>query len=174
MRIVSISLISLSLLAPGADAQTMYRWVDKDGKVHYSDQPPPKEIKKVDQPKLGVTSSIETSGQPFDVQQAAQNFPVMLYTTPECVSECAVARDLLKRRGVPFREGSVVTTNDADIFRKTLGTDKLQFPALTVGKSKQIGFEEETWHGLLDAAGYPRGTATGTTGGQPAGAPPAR
>ena len=169
MRTIPLCLISLTLFVSGAVAQTMYRWVDKDGKVHYSDQPPPKEIRKVDQPKLGVTSSIEISGQPFDVQQAAQNFPVMLYTTPECASECAAARDLLKHRGIPFREGSVVTTNDADIFKKTLGTDKLQFPALTVGKSKQIGFEEEIWHGLLDTAGYPRGTATGTAGGQPTG-----
>ena len=48
MRIYTVCLLSLALLATGADAQNLYRWVDKNGKVHYSDQPPPKEIKKVE------------------------------------------------------------------------------------------------------------------------------
>ena len=44
MRMYTVCLLSLALLATGADAQNLYRWVDKNGKVHYSDQPPPKEI----------------------------------------------------------------------------------------------------------------------------------
>jgi hypothetical protein len=54
--------------------------VDKSGKVHYSDQPPPKEIKKVDQPRL-KSSTIETSGLSYEAQEAVKNFPVTLYTT---------------------------------------------------------------------------------------------
>ena len=34
------------LLVPSADAQKLYRWVDKDGKVHYSDTVPPSEVDK--------------------------------------------------------------------------------------------------------------------------------
>ena len=34
------------LLAPSAVAQKLYRWVDKDGKVHYSDTVPPSEVGK--------------------------------------------------------------------------------------------------------------------------------
>ncbi len=30
----------LAAFACGASAATFYRWVDKDGKVHYSDAPP--------------------------------------------------------------------------------------------------------------------------------------
>ncbi|PKO70468.1 MAG: glutaredoxin family protein [Betaproteobacteria bacterium HGW-Betaproteobacteria-14] len=155
MRIVAISLLSLAVFATGADAQTLYRWVDKNGKVTYSDQPPPKEIKQVEQPRLR-SSTIETSGAGYETQKAAQNFPVTLYTTPDCVSECANARDLLTRRGIPFSENRVVTTQDGDSFKKTLGTDKLLFPAMTMGSQKQIGFEADIWHGLLDSAGYPR------------------
>lgn len=154
MRIVAISLLSLAVLASSADAQTLYRWVDKNGKVTYSDQPPPKEIKQVEQPRLRA-STIETSGLGYEAQKAAQNFPVTLYTTPECVSECASARDLLTRRGIPFSENRVVTTQDGDKFKKALGTDKLLFPAMIMGSQKQIGFEADLWHGLLDTAGYP-------------------
>lgn len=174
MRIVRLCLLSLMALSFGAAAQPLYKWVDKNGKVHYSDQPPPKEIKKVDQPRLGA-STIETGGLSYEAQEAAKNFPVTLYTTPECGPECASARGLLTRRGVPFSETRVVTTNDGEAFKKALGTDKLLFPALIVGTSKQIGFEDDTWHGLLDAAGYPRSVGQGAASGGPAtGAAPAR
>lgn len=166
MKIVPICLLSLAVLASGADAQTMYRWVDKNGKVHYSDQPPPKEIKKVDQPRLS-TSTIETSGPSFEAQQAAKDFPVTLYTAPDCTSECASARAFLTRRGIPFNESRVVTQPDGEAFKKALKTDKLLFPALTVGSHKQIGFEDDTWHSLLDMAGYPRTAIPGAANRTP-------
>ncbi len=177
MKIIPICLLSLAMLATGADAQTLYRWVDKNGKVTYSDQPPPKEIKKVDQPRL-KESTIETSGLSYQSQKASQNFPVTLYSTPDCVAECASARQFLTGRGIPFRESRVVTKEDGDAFKQALKTDKLLFPALTVGSQQQIGFEGDTWHGLLDVAGYPRTTIPNTTPATPAApaapAPPAQ
>jgi glutaredoxin len=162
MSMLRACLLSLLALSFSAAAQTLYKWVDKDGKVHYSDQPPPKEVKKVEQPRLR-SGSIDTGDLPFETQQAARNFPVTLYTTPDCVSECANARDLLNRRGIPFSENSVVTVEQGDSFKKALGTDKLLFPALIVGTQKQIGFEADIWHGLLDVAGYPRTAVPGRT-----------
>jgi glutaredoxin len=155
MKIVPICLLSLAVLASGADAQTMYRWVDKNGKVHYSDQP-----------RLS-TSTIETSGPSFEAQQAAKDFPVTLYTAPDCTSECASARAFLTRRGIHFNESRVVTQPDGEAFKKALKTDKLLFPALTVGSHKQIGFEDDTWHSLLDMAGYPRTAIPGAANRTP-------
>ena len=161
MSIFRVCLLSLLAISFSASAQPLYKWVDKAGKVHYSDQPPSKEIKKVEQPRLRA-GSIDTSGLPYETQQAAQNFPVSLYTTPDCVSECANARDLLTRRGIPFRESRVVTAEDGDNFKKALGTDKLLFPALIVGTQKQIGYEADIWNGLLDTVGYPRTAVPGS------------
>ena len=40
--------------ATAADAQTnVYRWVDKDGKVQYSDTPPPKDATNATQKSMG-------------------------------------------------------------------------------------------------------------------------
>ena len=46
MRIYTglVALMLMALLATPATAQKLYRWVDKDGNVHYSDQVPPDEI----------------------------------------------------------------------------------------------------------------------------------
>lgn len=155
MRIFPLCLVSLAVLASGADAQSLYRWVDKDGKVHYSDQPPPKEIKKVGQPRLG-RSSIETSDLPYEAKKAAQDYPVRLYTTADCVAECKAARDYLAKRGIPFSEQSLATPEDGEAFKKIFRTDQLQIPAITVGNRQQIGFAEDSWAALLDTAGYPR------------------
>ena len=173
MRIARICLLSLLAVSFATGAQPLYKWVDKSGKVHYSDQPPPKEIKKVDQPRL-KSSTIETSGLSYEAQEAVKNFPVTLYTTTECGTECASARNMLTRRSIPFSETRVVNTKDGEPFKKALGTDKLLFPAIIVGKTKQIGFEEDAWHSLLDAAGYPRGPGTSAAGGQAAGTAPGR
>ncbi len=40
------------LLATATVAAQVYRWVDKDGKVHFSDQPPPNEAKGVTAKKI--------------------------------------------------------------------------------------------------------------------------
>lgn len=155
MLIVRACLLSLMALSFSAGAQTLYKWVDKNGKVHYSDQPPPKEIKKVDQPRLGK-GSIETSEQPYETRKAAQDYPVRLFTASDCVSECQTARDFLSRRGIPYSEQSVNSPEDGDAFRKLFKTDSVFLPSVTVGSQQQIGFTEGGWGSLLDAAGYPR------------------
>jgi hypothetical protein len=172
MRIVPISLISLALLASGADAQTMYRWVDKDGKVHYSDQPPPKEIKKVDRPRISP-STIETSGVSYGAQKAAQDFPVTLYTAASCGPDCDMARAFLRKRGVPFTEKAITSADESAAFKKLFNADALYLPSISVGSLKQQGFEESSWNGMLDNAGYPRTAIPGATPAAPPESAPA-
>jgi len=156
MKPLFFCLIASLAIPVAALAQSPYRWVDKDGRVHYSDQPPPSSIKKVEPPRLG-TNTIETIGLPFEPRKAAQDHLVALYSSADCKSECQGARDFLKRRGIPFREITIANAGDADAYRATFGGEKLSVPALTVGSQKQQGFEEGMWSGLLDNAGYTRG-----------------
>ena len=46
-------LIGISLASTLCTGQTMYKWVDKDGKTHYTDSPPPEDAKKLAAPKSG-------------------------------------------------------------------------------------------------------------------------
>ncbi|MDT3736732.1 MAG: glutaredoxin family protein [Denitratisoma sp.] len=161
MKIAPICLLSLAVLASSADAQTMYRWVDKEGKVHYSDQPPPKEIKKVERPRLG-NSTIETSGLSYEAQKAARDFPVTIYTTPDCAAECKMARDYLAKRGIPYSEKSLTSNDEIVAFRDQFKVDNVFVPAITVGSQQRQGFEETAWSGMLDTAGYPRSAIPGS------------
>ncbi|TRZ58274.1 MAG: glutaredoxin family protein [Rhodocyclaceae bacterium] len=154
----SAVLAALCLSTLAAQAQATYRWVGKDGKVHYSDQPPPPaEIKEVQRKKLGPANVVGTSGPGYDAQVAAKKSPLTLYTSANCIQNCKIARDFLNRRGATFAEKEIKTQEDADDFRKATGIEELSVPVLQAGSKSEKGYEENAWSALLDAAGYPRG-----------------
>lgn len=137
-----------------AFAQTTYRWTDKDGRTHYSDQPPPSDARNVQKKTLGG-QYLEVGATSFGLQKAAQEFPVTLYVTADCGTECRVGRELLQKRGVPFAEKMVRSYEDGEMLKKLAGGELL-VPVIAVGSLVQKGFEEGTWHKLLDDAGYPK------------------
>lgn len=141
-------------LATGmAHAGEMFRWVDADGKVHYTDQPPPASAKKVEEKKLGG-SSIETSQLPYATQQAVKNYPVTLYVS-DCGESCNAARAHLSQRGVPFTTKNPQTTPaDYEALKKLIG--EAYVPVLVVGSSTSKGYEKGAWDAALDMAGYPQ------------------
>jgi glutaredoxin len=157
MRIAIPAAVVLAVACGAALAQ-MYRWVDKDGKTHYTQEPPPPDAKSVEKRPLGGGTATGTSGAmshgdlPYASQTAARNYPVILYTTPDCGAPCDQARAVLVRRVVPFKEISVQRQQDVENFKAAGGT---QVPFLIVGSQKQAGFLEETYAAILDTAGYP-------------------
>jgi hypothetical protein len=147
-------LILMAVLS--AHAQTAYRWVGKDGQVHYSDQPPPaREAKQLQQKKL-PGNVIETSGPSYAAQLAAQKSPLILYTSPNCVENCRIARDFLSRRGAAFSEKELKTVEDVTAFKQATGSAEAIVPVLMAGTKVEKGFEENAWRNLLDSAGYPQ------------------
>lgn len=136
-----------------ADAQQMYRWVDKDGRVTYSQNPPPAGAAKSVQQKRLASSVIEASDLPYAAQIAMRNFPVVLHTSPDCGAGCASARDSLKKRGIPYRE--VVASDEPSIEALRKLTGAIQVPVLQVGNEVLKGFEPGAWKNALDQAGYP-------------------
>ncbi len=134
-------------------AGNLYRWVDSDGTVHYSDQQPPPSAKDVQQKRLG-TNVIENNPS-YTMEQAVKNFPVTLYAT-DCGAGCNKARQLLSKRGVPFTERNPnQQPESAEALKKIAG--ELMVPVLVVGNSQTLkGFEENAWNNALDAAGYPK------------------
>jgi glutaredoxin len=144
------SLLICLLYAAGAHAQ-MYKWVGPDGKITYSDTPPPATAKQVERKNL-QDGGISVADLPFELAEAVRNNPVTLYTTANC-GACDSARSLLNRRGVPFKEKTITSADDISKLHDAGGESQLPF--VTVGRSKQQGFESGAWNSLLSAAGYP-------------------
>ena len=140
-----------TLFASAASAQ-LYRWVDQNGKVHYTDTPPqPAAARAVEKRK--PTGSVVEGVAPYAVQQATKTFPVTLYSAATCETPCKDARDLLAKRGVPYSEVAISEQKQLDELKRISGGDEV--PVLVVGKSVIKGFEAGSYNGALDTAGYP-------------------
>ena len=160
MHRFSIALLCLLLPEIAAAQQQMYRYVDKDGRVVYTDSTPPSDARNVQQKKLGG-NYIETSEPPYALQIAQQRNPVTLYSG-NCGPLCDSSRALLNRRGVPYREIDPSQPGEAAKLKQLTGD--MQVPVLTIGGVHVLkGFEEERWQGALDQAGYPKTPAARIT-----------
>lgn len=152
---LSLVLLGIALAASAASAQQVYRQVDKNGKVIFSDQPPaanaPPSLPRgaVSAPGDGGT----ISGLPYELQQVAQRYPVTLYTRDDC-APCDSGRALLNTRGVPFNERQVKTPADTEALQRLSGESSL--PLIAIGSQQLKGFSDATWSQYLDAAGYPK------------------
>jgi glutaredoxin len=147
--------IALAALMSGACAQErqVYRYVDAEGRVIYSDRAPPPSARDVQAKRLGA-NFIENSQLPLAAQQALDRFPVTLYTF-QCGEICQAAEGLLNRRGVPFSTVNVEDAKGAEQLKNLTG--ELQAPVLQVGdKLIAKGYNEAKWQALLDEAGYPK------------------
>ena len=141
----------LALGAAGAQAQ-LYKWVGPDGKITYSDTPPPASAQKVETRNIAI-EGVDTASFPYELAQAVKASPVTLYTTKNCVP-CDEGRKHLLARGIPFTEKTVNTGADMDQFHKA-GGEGQEMPFLTVGRIRERGFSASTWNNALSAAGYP-------------------
>lgn len=147
-------LIGILLVASNSvQAASLYKWTDKDGKVHYGDKPAEDAI-KAEQKKFSAPDSSGDDDLSYAARKAKQDFPVTFYVAPNCAEICVQARALLNKRGIPFAEKNLVTKEEIDKFKAKTGGNSI--PALTVGKSFLGGFEAGQWNSELDIAGYPK------------------
>ena len=142
-----------ALWALPASAQ-VFRIVGPDGKVTFSDRPPPDgkatAAKSVQMPPAPGSS---TATLPLELRNAATRFPFTLYTSRDC-APCNTARGFLTQRGVPFTERTVATEADIEALQKIAGQPRVPFA--TLGAQHLSGFSDAEWNQYLDAAGYPK------------------
>ena len=148
---LAISVASVATFT-AVPAQALYKVVGPDGKVTYTDQPSVSTDSKVQSvgSRGGVANDVAL---PFELRQAAQRYPVTLYTTKDC-PPCDLARASLRQRGIPYAEKSIATREDGEALQSITGARDL--PALTVGSQVLRGFQRDDWNSYLDAAAYPK------------------
>lgn len=154
MKLIPLALLLITM--PVAASQ-FYRWVDSQGRVHYSDQPPPSSMARQATQKNYKGSVIEGS-ESYALRQARERFPVTLFATADCGIPCEQAKGHLSRRGIPY--SSKDPSNDPEA-QKALAASggKFRVPTLLVGSDKLEGYEEGAWNASLDRAGYPKSPA---------------
>jgi len=153
MKISLIVLSLMALLASLSVSAEVYRWTDKEGKVHYSDAPPP----EVDaQPRRLHDNNIDVDKLPYESRKAAEKFPITLYVDESCKDICGNARQWLQKRKLPFSEKLLKTKDDGEALKQLSGKQQILVPTLSVGSKFIEGFEPGEWGNAMDAAGYPK------------------
>ena len=142
---------------PLAAAQ-LYQWKDAQGRMVYSDQPPPPNIKNVQQ--KAFKGSVSEGSEAYATKVAREKSPVTLYANA-CGAPCDQARKLLSERGIPFSNKDPQASPEAQAELQKL-TGRLSVPVLVVGGDKVDGFEAGQWQSMLDRAGYPKSAPPGS------------
>jgi glutaredoxin len=149
----SLGLLAGLTLCAALPAQAMYKVVAPDGRVTYTDTPPPPSSGTTIT-QLGENHSVTPQvALPLELREAASRFPVTLYTMRVC-EPCDSARQMLRSRGVPFEEKLVISGEDGESLQRITGARDA--PTLTIGTQVLRGLSAGTWNEYLDSAGYPR------------------
>ena len=155
-KFVSFSVLAMAMalaFVSVANAQQVYRWVDADGRVQYSDQPPPVGTKNV-QEKNVSGSSIQNNELSLVAQDAQKKNPVTIYVS-ECGESCDAAKAYLGKRGIPHTVVDPTRTIELNKkFKEETGGTVV--PVIKIGEKRLSGWSESSWSGALDAAGYPK------------------
>ena len=146
-----LALLALSLAA--LPAWALYKVVQPDGSTTYTDRPPASGNARTTTLGQSAAPAQPELVFPLDLRQAAQRYPVTLYTAANC-APCDSGRQLLVQRGVPYSERRIASDEDAQALERLVGGRTL--PALTIGAQPVRGLSETDWNTYLDAAGYPR------------------
>jgi glutaredoxin len=141
-----------TLLLSALPAHALFKVVGPDGKITYSDRPPPGEARAV---QVNRDGSIATNDAtlPFALRQVMAKFPVTLYTASAC-DACEMGRALLQRRGIPFVERTATTNEDKEAWQRVVGGQEA--PVMKIGAQVMRGFNASAWEETLDIAGYSR------------------
>ncbi len=171
MRLSLLAIFLLAGVVSTASGQ-LYKWVDQDGKVTYSDVPPPKDAKDAKQKSFSDNITPGESDLPYSVKDAMKRNPVTLYANA-CGEVCDQARAMLNARGIPFADLNPETNKVA--YEKLKEAAGGRVPTLMIGTQVLSGFLESGWQDALSSAGYPlnnpRPIRPAATPARPAAAP---
>lgn len=127
----------LLLLAPLAASAEVYRWVDEDGNVYYSDRKPAG--RSFEQVEVGPVNSYESTTS--DTPRPASSGPqVTMYATSWC-GYCARARKYFRDNNISFTEYDI--EKDARAKRRYDQMGARGVPVILVGNRRMSGFSEE-------------------------------
>ena len=167
--LLALAVLAGGLFSPQAQSQPVYRIVGPDGKVTFSDQPPPAATNaKVSAANTGGPGGAAPTGLPFELRQIANKYPVTLYSGNDC-GPCGTAKSMLTNRGIPFSERTVITNEDFKALQRLSGDTSLPFA--TIGSQQLKGFSDVEWTQFLNAAGYPAASVLPSSYRPPAATP---
>jgi glutaredoxin len=148
----AVALCAVFLCLPVTAGAELYKWIDADGTVHYSDSAPQDRKSKRLDLKINsisgppVVSTLRTA-PPTGTAKAQR---VRLLSTTWC-GYCKKAAAFLRSRGTPFEELDVEKSSQGKREYDALGGRGV--PIVLVGDRRMDGYDQTTLATMLEGAG---------------------
>ncbi len=144
-------LLLVMLIAPLPAVAGVYKWTDAQGRVHYSDSPPPEA--KAQQIKVRINSiqGPAVVSTLRDGSTATAKDKVRIYTAVWC-GYCKRAKAHLAAKGVPYDEVDVEASERGRSEFAQLGGRGV--PVILVGTQRMDGFDAGGLDAMLAGAGW--------------------
>lgn len=130
------------LVFSGIAVAEVYKWVDSNGRLHYSDVPPENvNAKKLDIKINSIEAvSVERNALPTEpLSGKAGKKTVVMYSTEWC-GYCKIAAKYFRKQGIPFKEYDVEKSSKGKRDYKRLKGNGV--PIILIGKSRMNGFSQ--------------------------------
>ena len=139
------------LIAPLLASAAVYKWTDADGKVQYSDSPPPETKSQQVNIKINSIKGPAVVSQFHGSTAAPGKGKVRLYTTTWC-GYCKKAKAHLTAKGIPYDDVDVESSAQGRGEYVKLGGHGV--PVILVGEQRMDGFDAGRLDAMLGRAGW--------------------
>lgn len=147
-RLLLCLLLQASVFGAGTvNGAQVYRWVDQDGTIHFSDKPPSEQGTRDLQIKSyeGIANISVVPGQ------AAKNGSIVTILSTTWCGVCKKAKRYLSKKGVAFREQDVERSEAGKREYKRLNGKGV--PIILVGDERMDGFNPSKLEAMLEKNG---------------------
>ena len=151
--ITALFFLATAMMQRDANAQ-VYKWTDKDGKVHYGDRPPP-EVKTNE-----IKVRVQSFGGPAEVdyvailrrpiKSAAAQPGVVIYSASWC-GPCKIAKAWMTSQQIAYTDFDVETSEQGKRDYKAIGGRGV--PTILVGEQRMTGFSADRLQAMLKKSG---------------------
>ena len=148
-RQMIFNLLVLCLIGwPTGEAKAeIYKWVDKDGRVHYSDTKPEQQSVESVDIKVNTFKQVKVFDVPAtqSTQSKSRSKRVVMYSTEWC-GVCKKAKKYFKQHRIAFREYDIDKSEKARARWKKLGGRGV--PVILIGRKKMHGFSANSFEAI--------------------------
>ena len=137
-------------------ASTLYKWIDSEGNIIYSDEPPSGNVEfeeQIFEDEAAEGTASQSKSVELLIEEAALKNPVSLYTVPEC-DTCDLIRLYLTRNRIPFAEKNVENniSMQQELKQKS---GSISVPTLSIGDAVMDGYSRTAIRVELVNHGFP-------------------
>jgi glutaredoxin len=140
-------IVLLALLIPAAGLHAeIYKWVDEQGQIHYSDQKPEDRPVTEIPPETRSHQGISYGTLEGEPRNVAPKSRVVMLSASWC-GTCKKAKQYFRRNGIQFQEYDIEKSSRGKRLYEQLGATGV--PVILVGKKRMNGFSEARFERLI-------------------------